>query len=288
MRGVFLLNMKTFFSLSFALLALLLLTARTQAASATTVSAAVAVESLELTRARANLLDAYTRGGHDDDKNVKELKAEVARLEYIAANNPSRSETPAPLFSVDFPGGSVATLMALIEKSGSAGLNIIGEKTDLALDLPPLSVRNTDASSFASALDSILRPRGYILESSRRPSAPNQAPVYVLRKLNAYEVPNRNSSSLFQAFQLASFLDTHSVDDIVNAIRTAWELDPSHNRDAMHLKFHPPTGILFVSCPPEGVSLVQNVLSELRRLQPPAPKPAAAPKAGPTPAAETR
>lgn len=283
--------MKTFFSLSLglALVALLACSPRLQAAAAaaTTITA---VESPELAKARAQLLDAYTAGSTDDDAAVKRMKAEIARLEYISVNRPARGETPGPLFSVDFPGGSVSALLALLAKSGpDAGLNIVGEKSDLVVELPPLSVRNTDAAAFASALDGILRSRSYTLESNRRPTAPNQAPVYVLRKMTTYEISGgRGSNNPFSAYQLAPYTESQSIDDIIGAIRAAWELDPQHSPDAMRLKYHPPTGILLVSCPPDGLNLVGRVLNELRRAAPPAPKSPPAPKMGVPPAAETR
>jgi hypothetical protein len=281
--------MKISFPLFAALLALPGLAAHGQAANAPAIATTVtAGESPELARARAELLEAYTKGGHDDDNNIKHTKAEIARLEYIAANTPVRVEASAPLFSIDFPGGSVSSLLTLIGKSGGDGaLNIVGEKADLALDLPALSVRNADPAAFAAALDGILRPRGYTLESTRRPSAPNQASVYVLRKLAMYE-SNNGRASLFQAFQLAPYTESQSVDDIVSAIRTAWELDSAHVPDAMRLKFHPPTGILLVSCPPDGLNIVGRVLNELRHTAPPPPKAPPSPKTGVTPAAETR
>ena len=69
----------------------------------------------------------------------------------------------------------------------------------------------------------------------------------------------------FLSFQLAPFLQSQSVNDIVEAIRTAWELDPSHTSEMLHIKFHPGTSILLVSGPQEAINIARNVLIELKR-----------------------
>lgn len=223
-------------------------------------------ETPELAKARADLLDAYSRGRHDDDNEVKQTKAEISRLEYIGAHTPAKSEDSAQIISVDFPGGPASALIAAIAKSsGASGFNVIGEKADLAIDLPPFSVRNADVSSLASALTGVLQPRGYVLATNGR-LIPGQSPVFTLRKLYSYEAANlEDRTSLFQSFQLGPYLEYQSVDDIVGAVRAAWELDPAHNPGALRLKFHPPTGILLVSGPNAGINAVQTVLGQLRR-----------------------
>lgn len=246
---------------------------------------AAAADSLDLAEARAQLLEAYKRGRRDSDNEVKQLREKIAALEYIANAKASSVPEPAPkLINVDFPGGPMSALLAAINKDGG-GFNVVGEKSDLAIELPPLSLRNADAASLASALGGFLQQRGYFLGGAGRP-VPGQSPVYVLRKLSPSESDARNIAQ-FQSFQLAPYLEHQSVDDIVSAIRAAWELNPANKPDQLRFKFHPPTGILLVSGPQMGIHAVQTVLGQLRRASEQNPK--SNQKSGqPRPAAEKR
>lgn len=249
------------------------------------------VDSPELLRARADLVEEFKQGRTDDNNTVKQLRARIAALEFIDQNSSSPQSVSTQLINVTFPGGPFSALVAATasaEKNGST-FNVIGEKADLSIDLPPFAIRNADANSLAVALDGLLQPRGYTLRQTGRP-VPGQAPVFTLRQLSSVETAYEKSqiaqrTGQFQSFQLGSYLGEQSVDDIVGAIRTAWELDPSHNSASLRLKFHPPTGILLVSGPPEGVVVVQAILRELRRPSPPpAPKTSDSPKEAAPPA----
>jgi hypothetical protein len=240
----------------------------------------LAADSPELAEARARLLEEFQRGRTDDDVGVKQLRLKIAALEYIAnAKASGTGEAAAKLINVDFPGGPMSALLAVINKDGGA-FNVVGEKTDLAIELPALALRNADGASLANALGGLLQQRGYFLGGAGR-TVPGQAPVFVLRKAALHEIDHRNIGQ-FQSFQLAPFLEHQSVDDIIGAIRTAWELDPANKADALRLKFHPPTGILLASAPPQGLSVVQAVLAQLRKSEP------AKPKAEPAPAPAKR
>lgn len=247
------------------------------------VHAATPPESPELTEARAKLLELYQRYKSDEQEAVKAQRARVSALEYIAAAGAESAAQPtSKSVDVQFAGGTVTALMAAIEKAGG-GINIIGEANDLAIELPPFSLRNADGASLATALDGLLRARGYVLQGSGRPEI-GKASVYVLRKQSLYERSSINSGneSRFYSFQLNPYLEFQSVDDIVGAITTAWELDPARARAALNVKFHPPTGILLVSGPSQAIDMVNNILSQLRKSPPTLP--AVFPGADPTPA----
>lgn len=271
--------MKT--SLPRSLLVLLLAVACTFGVSVRAASA----DSPELIQARSDLVDLFKRGQTDEDNGVKQLRAKIAALEFIAQNSPADPSTQSRLITVNFPGGPFSALVAATEKSSPGAFNVVGEKADLAIELPPFSVRNADVSSLASALTAMLQPRGYMLASNGR--SQNQSSVFTLRKLYSYEAANVDRPSMFQSFQLAPYLQNQSVDDIVGAVRMAWELDPKHSPKALDVKFHPPTGILLVSGPGEAISVVQTVLRELRRSTDQSPKPIQLP-AGPSPATEKK
>ena len=235
----------------------------------------VAADSPELAEARARLLEAFQNGQTDEDNKVKQLRAKISALEYVAAARASSGGDSTPrAITIDFPGGPASALVAALAKPDrESGFNVIGEKADLAIELPAFSVRNADPNALAYALNGILQPRGYILAPSVR-TAIAQANVFTLRKQSPSEIDHRTLGDL-QSFQLAPYLANQSVDDIISAIRTAWELDPVRVPTALRLKFHPPTGILLASAPRDGtngISVVMTVLKEMRRSDSPNPK----------------
>ncbi|MEO5959506.1 MAG: secretin N-terminal domain-containing protein, partial [Opitutaceae bacterium] len=232
--------------------------------------AATAAASPDLLQARADLVERFKSGQTDESNAVKQLRAKIVALEFIAQNSPAGGDTEPRLISVNFPGGPFSALVAAADKNSASGFNVVGEKADLAVELPPFSIRNADASALANALDGLLQPRGYTLQQQSSRAANGPSPVFFLRKRSASDIAYEQSqlaqrTGHFQSFQLGSYIGEQTVEDIVGAIRTAWELDPAHNSAALRLKFHPPTGILLVSGPPEGINLVQIVLSQLRR-----------------------
>jgi hypothetical protein len=220
-------------------------------------------DSPELEAARAKLLELFQNGKTDTDDQVKRQRAEIAALEYIAtAKPPTLARVKFPLVNVDFPGGPASMLLAGINQDKNSGLNVIGEKSDLAVELPPFAIRNTDGHSLARALDNFLRQRGYTLQGGGTQNL-DVSPVFVLRKLTAHETGP--GGAMFQPFQLSAHLEQQSVDDIIGAIRAAWELDPANAPNALRLKFHPATGILLVSGPNHGIQLVGSILSQIRK-----------------------
>lgn len=233
-------------------------------------ASAVAADTPELVDARARLLEAFQNGQTDNDNQVKQLRAKIAALEYVASAKATAGESTPKAITIDFPGGPASALVAALSKTDREnGFNVIAEKADLAVELPPFSVRNADPNALAYALNGILQPRGYTLAPSIR-TATMHANVFTLRKPTPYEMDQRLISDL-QSFQLAPYLANQSVDDIIGAIRTAWELDPARSPTALRLKFHPPTGILLVSTPRDGtngISIVNTVLKEMRRSDP--------------------
>lgn len=251
------------------------------------VSPLAAADPSELAEARAQLLEAYRKGRTGEDNHVKQLRAKIEALEYVAAHTPPDApESEQRLITVDFPGGPISALLAATEKSSPSGFNVISEKADLAIELPPFSVRNAEPVELANALTGILQPRGYTLTSSYRPTS-GRAPVFTLRKLGPYE--GRADPRLlpqFQSFQLGPYLEHQTVDDIVSAVHTAWELNAAQSPDTLRVKFHPPTGILLVSGPQQGIYVVENILRQLRRNPDPTPK--LVPKSGSPSGSEKR
>lgn len=174
-----------------------------------------------------------------------------------AADKPkSAPSAPHTLLTIDFPGGSLAQFVAKVSESGATPFNVIGEKADLATQLPPFSVRNAELTAVASALSRMVARHGLTLMAT----TPDENTVYTVTKLASVEV----GPKWFQSFQMAPYLQTQPIDAIVDAIRVAWQLDAAHDPKALELKYHPATTLLLASGPPEAVVVVRGVLSSMK------------------------
>ena len=188
----------------------------------------------------------------------------VAAEPAASSTNPTATAVSRPaasLINLDFPGGTVAELVATTAKTEGGTFNLIGEKADMAAELPPFSLRNAEPQALAVALDSLLKARGLEVGGSSN--------LFVLRKRSHPEAPAA-PKNFVESFPLTSQLEFQSVDDIVDAIRMAWQLDPAHDPAALRLKFHPATKLLFVSGTGEAIGLAHSVIINLK--QPPSPQ----------------
>jgi hypothetical protein len=181
----------------------------------------------------------------------------------LAADETRKITAPVPphqpYISVDFPGGSLAELNAAIKSSGSMSFNLVGEKSELAAEVPPFSIRNAAPDAFAMALNQVLTARGLNISAAGNMGGPNA--VYVVTKARAPRPVNE--PVVFESFQLEGNLEKASIDDIVAAIRTAWELNPENKPDALKMKFHPATKLLLVSGTPSALTVARQVVSTL-------------------------
>ena len=195
----------------------------------------------------------------------------------------SPAATPAPeslssqpvFFNVEFPGGPVSRLIGQVATVKGVSINIIAtaDQADLGTVLPAFTLRNATVVSVFEVARVMLVDRG--LDLSTAGGFDHNSVTLLLRRLEPK--PSSHSSDIFSSYQLGQYLSYQSIDDIVAAIHTAWELNPAHDSAALKLKFHPPTAILLVSGPPEAVSLAGNVLSQLRHGAAGEASPAAAP-----------
>jgi hypothetical protein len=176
---------------------------------------------------------------------------------------PGRSD---PTVSLDFPGGSLGDLIALVGKTnGETALNVIGEKAALSTEVQAFTVRNADRDALLRAIGELLRSKGvrvqgvgggvFIVSSDspkdRRPTHPR-------------------SEVVFDSFQLGSYLDDQqSVDNIVDVIRSAWTMNPAHDANALQVKFHPGTKLLLVSGPPEAIEMTRQLIRSLHQSRQP-------------------
>ncbi len=180
------------------------------------------------------------------------------------ATSPTRSApVERPLVSIDFPGGSVTKFLSMVAQNQHVSFNIIatGGPAELATELPPFALRNADVGTVAVVLRNLLLPRGFDLQPI------GGQPDSFVCTLSPLERPRQDKTPQhqFESYQLAPYLDEQSVDDIVGAMRAAWELAPGHEPDALRLKFHPATTILLASGPLDAINITRQVLVQLKR-----------------------
>lgn len=158
--------------------------------------------------------------------------------------------------TVDFPGGSIAQFIAQLRQSDGTTFNLIGEQSLQEVTLPKFSLRNTDLSSMVLALNSLLRPSGPTVSLS-------SSNIFVLTKSLFQPSSFLPQPPTFQAYQLAPYLPTVALDDITDAISTAWSANPAHDAKAVTFKFHPATKILFVYGPAEAITMATQIVPQL-------------------------
>jgi hypothetical protein len=175
------------------------------------------------------------------------------------------TKTPngAPEIDIDFSGGTIADLTAVLQKS-DAVFNLIALPECLQLTVPAFSLRNTDPETFGVVLNELLAPQRLNVFLTHVSST---RAVLVLRKTTV------GGLTITRTFQISDYLKSQSIDDIVAAIHMAWEFDPQHDPRAIRLKFHPPTGLLLVSGPSDAIDVVGNVLGNLKHTFPEQTKP---------------
>src|SRR6185503_16005861 len=130
-----------------------------------------------------------------------------------AATTPAASQNQLAnekTLTVDFPGGTITQLVTQLSQIGGRTLNVLGDKADLATQLPPFSLRNADPAALAAALNMFLASRDLQLMQS----SGHENGVYVLRGLSR---PMGIEPSVFDSFQLAPYLEAQSIDDITGA-----------------------------------------------------------------------
>jgi hypothetical protein len=207
----------------------------------------------------------------------------VAAAETAKANpspSPSHETTaqvgdwtpPPPVFiNIDFKGGTLGDSIAEISKIKDVSFNLITTKSeDLATPLPPFSLRNASLATVVSVVQQLLGSHEFDLNliSSERNTV-----VAVLKHRSAPVTHEPETPTLTESFQLGRMLGAQPIDDIVGAIRTAWELDPQHSADALRLKFHPATSILIVNGPPAAIEISRKIVSSLKLPEKPREQP---------------
>ena len=261
----------------------------------TTTARSTAAEKSKPTGASANFELSWT---HPSTPMVQAARTKLQRYEQLEQKGGALKEDVAQM-RLEFEdverhtpyaltllsrGETLREFIATMAAAEEVSMTVInaGEPADLETPLPPFNLRNANWGTVIEVLANFLATRGLQLKlaGSEAPDLlASKSVVCVLRRVES-AAPNRIEPTHFESFPVAQYLTEQSIDDIVSAIRTGWELDPAHERDALRIKFHPATSILLVSGPPMATNIAGKIISQLKRAPtkvPPAPSPAPAP-----------
>ncbi len=216
---------------------------------------------LKFVAEKLKLADARYLTGTGSNEEVIGLRQDLERIEERA---PYR-------FTIESKGGTLREFLAATSIGSEVTFTLVnaGEPVDLETALPPFNLRNVHWETVIEVLSNFLAARGLQLKlagSDTSNPAESKSVICVLRRDRSFAEPNRPAPSEFDSFQLSEQIhDTQTVDVIVDAIRSAWELDPSRDPKALLLKFHPATKMLFVSGPGPATTIARQVIGGLRK-----------------------
>lgn len=162
--------------------------------------------------------------------------------------------------SLDFPGGPLSKLVAILNTDKGTKLSII-QSAGLDPVLPAFSVREARVDAIIMALGRLLEPQGYFLNAT----GPN---VAVLLKMDSFQRPD------FASLQLENKIGSRTTDDVVSAIQQGCEFASGNGKSStLRFKYHPGTKLLFVAGTPAEIEIAYKVFGTL----PDNPKPATPP-----------
>ena len=185
----------------------------------------------------------------------------IGSLPCRAAEPASTPPTPLPRVArpgtltvdVNFSGGTLAQFVAQLRASDGTGFDLLSDTSLSETPVPLTKIHNIDLAALTSALNQLLRAHNLTISA-----VPGN--ILVATKATVYTpIPGPT----FQAFQLAPYLTTLGIDDITDAITSAWTADPKRDPKALIFKFHPATKVLFVYGPSEGITMAAQIIPQL-------------------------
>lgn len=183
-----------------------------------------------------------------------------------------RTYQAAPrLLTIRSGGGSLRAFLDAAANDRERTFTVInaGDAADLETPLPPFVLRNVTWGTLIGVLDNFLQPRGLFLRhvgGDHTDPGVAKSVVCILRRDPDSADAKQPPPPAFEAFQVGDYLTAEqTVDVVVDAIRTAWQLDPARDPLALRVKFHPATKILLVTGPAPALAVAKQVVASLRK-----------------------
>lgn len=208
------------------------------------------------------LLDRQVKMGNVPPEELKGLHG---RMEYVMRSAP-------PLITVHSKGGPLSGFLAAASSLKGISFTLINAADPTALEAPiaPFELTNANWGTVINVLSTFLMSRSLelrVVGGDNPNPAEAQTVVCVLNPTDASRAAgHRATQSEFESLQLGEHLDaTQTIEVVVDAIRTAWELDPARDPAALRLRFHPATKLLLVSGPAPASLIVRQVIGGLQK-----------------------
>jgi hypothetical protein len=188
-----------------------------------------------------------------DVERMRRISKEVEqRRAAVAAAYPEKR------YDLEFPGGTPTQLVAAIRKASEGPCNLVIATDAAKLPLPPLSLDSTTTPEVLMALAQTLNNAGTAhLSVQVHGSTVKETTVWTLNRSNRNESPPLLSC---QVTNIEFLLAAYTVDEITNALATAWKLQggepPKYSYDKA-------TGLLMVAGDGRQLELVNNVLQQM-------------------------
>ena len=185
------------------------------------------------------------------------------------------SANSLPKFDLDFPGGTPAQLVKAIEKAMGKPLNVIINKEDENIELPPLKMNDVYLPQLFTALEVASRKvvavsnpgsgsysqfqTGYGFKSTDNMS---DRSVWYFHADKPSLPPVVSTQKTCQFYSLSPYLDRgFTVDDITTAIQTGWKM--LGDKDTPSISFHKETKLLIAVGEASKLETIDAVLKAL-------------------------
>lgn len=223
----------------------------------------------------ATCLPAQTQQENDSSSRFQERIAQAqARLGHVAS--PS---TDLKRFDLKFNGGTPKEFVEAIKQQSGLSVNVIIPTEYATVDLPSIEVHNVTIPQLFDAitLSSKKTTPIWINESGQRrkvaaesgngfrsaDATPTENSIWYFFSEIPTNDPPPTEMATVQVFQLNDLLKDYTIDDITTAVKTTWQMLDSEFKPEM--KFHSETGLLVTKGTNQQLSMISQVLQQLRQ-----------------------
>jgi hypothetical protein len=188
-------------------------------------------------------------------------------------------------FDLDFPGGPPRQLVAAISKATGKHLNVIIPARNADVQIMPIKVENVTVRELFRAIQTAsarevpivtavgpgnqkaiqYKNSSLSFQQNSEPTTDETVWSFIstgpTEEDNAVLTAAAQPEEVCQYFQLARYLEDHSVEDITTAIQTGWKM--LHIDPVPQLSFHKETKLLIAVGPKDQISMIPQVLEQL-------------------------
>jgi len=177
-------------------------------------------------------------------------------------------------FDLKFPGGGPTDLVKAIEAASGKPLNVIINKQDEDIEIPPLKMTGVNVAQLFQALEpASIKPVSYGKSASsyttmitsygfKTAGDPTDSSIWYFHAQRPSFPPVVSTGKVCRFFSLAVNLEHgFTVDDITTAIQTGWKM--AKVSSPPELNYHKETRLLMAFGDPDELKTIEDVLNTL-------------------------